>query len=335
MAGVRVSVVMAAFNAEAFLLHAYRSACAQTLPAAEIVVVDDASTDGTAALAAQLAADDGRVRLLRAERNAGPGAARNLAMAAATGEWLAVMDCDDFMHPARLETAMRVAAAHGADVVLDNAVLLDPAGFGTVAPVVPLDGEAEVLDLHGYLWRIMWARSHVGIGILKPVLRREWLLRSGVRYREHLRHGEDSFLMLDCLRGGARVVLSPAPTYFYTLAVSARTKQRSPTSRTDKTGIDAQIAELKAFRARDGRDRTLRRAVGALEQSRCSILLRRAVRGRNLRLLRSLPVLTVAQTVFLIARERRLRARARRRFGRRADLDAIVAGFREEGSQAG
>ena len=329
---MRLSVVMAAFNAQTFLLHAYRSVCAQTLPPAEIIVADDASTDGTAALVEQLARQDPRIRLLRAERNAGPGAARNRALAAATGDFLAVMDCDDFMHPARLEETTRVAHAHGADIVLDNAVLLDPAGFGAVAAVTPPGRNAETLDLQTYLRRIMWARSHVGIGILKPVLRREWLLQSGLRYREHLRHGEDSFLMLDCLRAGARVVLSPRPTYFYTLAVSAQTKRRSPTSRTDKTGIDAQIAELRAFQAEmAGRPLNVGRAVRALVQSRCSILLRRAVRTRDARLLRSLGTLTVAQTVFLIARERRLRARARRAFGRRPDLDATIAGFRSTG----
>ena len=326
---MRVSVVMAAFNAEAFLHGAYRSVCAQTLPAAEIVVVDDASTDRTASLVQRLAARDGRVRLLRAPCNAGPAAARNLALEAATGDWLAVMDCDDFMHPARLEATARVAEAHGADVVLDNAVLLDPAGFGAIAAVTPPHGDAVTLDLASYLRRIMWGRNHVGIGILKPVLRREWLLRSGVRYREHLRHGEDSFLMLDCLRGGARVVLSPQPTYFYTMAVSVRTKARSPASRTDKTGIDVQIAELRKLRDEmRGRGLPLRRAVRALEQSRCSILLRRAVRGRNPRLLRSLGVLTLAQTGFFIARERRLRSRARRMWGRRPEVDALVAGFR-------
>ncbi len=78
MSVARVSVVIPAFNAEAFIIDAIETALDQTSRPAEIIVVDDGSTDGTASLVAALAAP---VRLVRSH-HAGAGAARNLGLAA-------------------------------------------------------------------------------------------------------------------------------------------------------------------------------------------------------------------------------------------------------------
>ncbi len=325
---------MAAYNAYSFLPHAYAAICAQTVQDFEVIVADDLSTDETVRCAEQLIARDPRVRLVRAAINTGPGGARNRAIAAARGEWLIVLDCDDFMHPARLETLLRIGCNSNADVVLDNAVLVDPATFtssSTVFAPDPAYVDGEVLDLGEYLRRIMWGRIYRDLGILKPAIRRSFLERTGLRYNEALRCGEDSMLMLHCLQAGAKFVLSHDPTYFYTMAVSTTTKQSSETSRTNKGLIKDQIIETQRFC--DDMRRTdpglpLRQTIDALVQCRCSVLLRRAVRGRNPALLRGISVRTLGWTLFYIMRERSLRRRAVAAFGDRRDLDDMVALYR-------
>jgi hypothetical protein len=92
-----VSALMAAYNAEPFVAEAIESALEQDWPAdrLEVVVVDDGSTDGTAAVVASYVERyPGRVRLIR-QANGGPCAAVNTALAAAQGEWLALLDADD------------------------------------------------------------------------------------------------------------------------------------------------------------------------------------------------------------------------------------------------
>jgi glycosyltransferase involved in cell wall biosynthesis len=92
-----ISVVIAAFNAERLIGRAIASVQAQTRRAAEIVVVDDGSTDGTAAVARKMGA-----RVI-AQENRGVGEARNRGARAARYPWIAFLDADDAWHPAKLE----------------------------------------------------------------------------------------------------------------------------------------------------------------------------------------------------------------------------------------
>ncbi|MBB3230171.1 glycosyltransferase family 2 protein [Halomonas stenophila] len=98
-----VSVVVPAFNAEATLNMALDSLLAQSWPHLEIIVVDDASGDGTAELVAQRARYEPRLSLLRHERNCGAYAARNTGMRAARGPYVTVHDSDDWSHPQKIE----------------------------------------------------------------------------------------------------------------------------------------------------------------------------------------------------------------------------------------
>jgi glycosyltransferase involved in cell wall biosynthesis len=94
----RFSVIIPAFNAAATLARAIESVRAQTWPAHEIIVVDDGSTDATADVAARFGE---AVRLIR-QPNRGVSVARNAGAAAASGDWLAFLDADDWYAPERL-----------------------------------------------------------------------------------------------------------------------------------------------------------------------------------------------------------------------------------------
>ncbi len=99
-----VSVIIPTCNRRPRLQEALASVLAQTSPADELIVIDDGSTDDTAAWMQALAANPSRpvVRYLRQD-NAGPAAARNRGIAAAGGEWIALLDDDDVWLPTKLE----------------------------------------------------------------------------------------------------------------------------------------------------------------------------------------------------------------------------------------
>lgn len=98
-----VSVIIPAFNAEATIATAIRSLQMQTWRNVEIIAVDDCSTDNTAAVVRSMAERDGRVRLLRAQRNSGAYCARNLGLKAARGKYVTCHDADDWSHPRKLQ----------------------------------------------------------------------------------------------------------------------------------------------------------------------------------------------------------------------------------------
>ena len=93
---MRFSVVIAAYNAAATLGEAIGSVLAQTRQDFEVIVIDDGSSDSTAAIAASFA--DQRVRVYSQE-NAGPSAARNRGIALAVGEYVSTLDSDDLWLP--------------------------------------------------------------------------------------------------------------------------------------------------------------------------------------------------------------------------------------------
>lgn len=99
MSGPEFSVIIPAYNAAATLTRALDSVLAQTYAAHEIIVVDDGSTDATAAVAAGYG---DKIRYLRQD-NAGVSAARNHGAQAASGDWLAFLDADDWYYPDRLK----------------------------------------------------------------------------------------------------------------------------------------------------------------------------------------------------------------------------------------
>jgi len=90
---VRISVVIAAYNAAESLPETLAAVGAQTLAPDEIIVVDDGSTDETAARARSFGAK------VISTPNRGVSAARNTGMASASGDWIALLDADDLWHP--------------------------------------------------------------------------------------------------------------------------------------------------------------------------------------------------------------------------------------------
>jgi len=101
----RISVIIPGYNAAGTVARAIESALAQTVKPLEIFVVDDGSKDGTAEVAETFG---GCVKVLR-KANGGPASARNLGARHATGDWLAMLDADDWWFPAKTERQLDFA----------------------------------------------------------------------------------------------------------------------------------------------------------------------------------------------------------------------------------
>ena len=107
-----ISVVVPAWRAEKTLAATLDSILLQTWRELEVLVVDDASPDGTLALAQSYAAKDPRVRVIAQPQNGGVSKARNRGVREARGEWIAFLDSDDLWMPEKLERQMALAAQH-------------------------------------------------------------------------------------------------------------------------------------------------------------------------------------------------------------------------------
>ena len=131
-----VSVVTPVWNAAATLPAAVASVRAQSLADWELILVDDASTDGSRELARGLAAGDPRIRLIERATNGGAAAARNDAIRAARGRLVAFLDADDRWYPEKLARQAEFMAEHGHALVFSAYRRVDAAGrpLGVVRP---------------------------------------------------------------------------------------------------------------------------------------------------------------------------------------------------------
>ena len=228
---VRVSVVIPAFNAAPTIERAIASACQQTEQRLEIIVVDDASSDRTPAVVAKLAEADARIRLLRQPANAGPAAARNRGIAAAKGDWIALLDADDSYLPERLAKLLELADRVGADMVADNILLCstdDQREGASMIPPALLSHPAELTTAEFIARNVGSPRMpRVSYGFLKPLLRADFLREKQIAYDERNRFAEDFMLYVRCLTNGARWWLLPETMYCYAISPGSLTEQQS------------------------------------------------------------------------------------------------------------
>jgi CDP-glycerol glycerophosphotransferase len=114
-----ISVVVPVYNVEAYLAACLDSVLAQTVGDLEVVLVDDGSTDGSAAIARSYVARDPRFKLV-SQANGGLSKARNTGIDAATGEFLAFLDSDDMLPPNAYELLLGALDQTGSDFATGN-----------------------------------------------------------------------------------------------------------------------------------------------------------------------------------------------------------------------
>ncbi len=157
-----VSVITPVYNASRSLPETLASVHAQTLTDWEHLLVDDGSTDNSVPIIEAAASEDARIRLLRSPQNGGPSLARNLAIEAATGRFLAFLDADDLWLREKLARSVEWMTSNGYSFIYHDYRHLSSDG----ALLGPLIRAPEVLDLETL-------HTRRGMGCLSVVIDRE------------------------------------------------------------------------------------------------------------------------------------------------------------------
>jgi glycosyltransferase involved in cell wall biosynthesis len=194
-----VSVVIAAFNRAELIARAIESAQSQTLLPAEVIVIDDNSTDRTA----DVAEASGAI-VLRHDTNRGPAAARNTALRAATQPWVAILDSDDEWLPHHLATLWPLRDDH--DLLAGMAI--SPGAPGSPNRLAVWPGRRQRLLRSPA--QLLYPENPIPSTAL---LRRAAIDRAG-GYDEDIWFGEDIELYVRILEGGTGLV-TPTVTCVY------------------------------------------------------------------------------------------------------------------------
>lgn len=186
---VDISVIIPVYNTEKYLDRCLDSVLGQTLRSIEVLCADDCSTDGSPAVLARRAEQDGRLKVLRMETNGGPGKARNRALEAAEGRYICFLDSDDWLDPGHLEAMLRHAERTGRDVVINACFVKeydDPGKKEYSTRFGFLEEGREVYDTASVellFPPVLWARLY----------RKEYLNKNGLRFPDLRGGGEDNY----------------------------------------------------------------------------------------------------------------------------------------------
>ena len=110
-----VSVIMPAYNCAEYIGDSIRSVQAQTYTDWELIIADDNSKDDTVRIVKKFADADSRIVLIESQENLGPAGARNKAIEAASGTYMAFLDSDDIWHAEKLERQTAFMEENGYD----------------------------------------------------------------------------------------------------------------------------------------------------------------------------------------------------------------------------
>lgn len=130
MTSTTVSVIVPAYQAEAFLEKTLMTVAAQSVLPTELILVDDGSRDSTLDVMRKFARLHPQLRVLVLnEAHRGPGATRNAGIRAASSEWIAFLDADDLWRPEKIETMLAAAISHPtSNLFCHNEAVMRPDG---------------------------------------------------------------------------------------------------------------------------------------------------------------------------------------------------------------
>ncbi len=177
-----ISIIVPVYNAERWLERCLESLSAQTLRDVEIVCVNDGSTDGSARILREYARRDPRIAVL-SWANAGMSAARNRGMEAARGEWIMLVDADDWIDPNTCERALEAAVVHSADVVLWSYMREREDGRAIPRPLTAGDREFSGEDVRKLHRKMV---GPVGDELRDPALLHSWGTAWGKLYNRRV-----------------------------------------------------------------------------------------------------------------------------------------------------
>lgn len=207
-----VSVIIPTLDSESTITAALDSVFHEQDVDLEVLIVDDGSRDRTWEVVSSRG--DSRIRWLSTgARRSGSGVARNVALEAVRGKWIALLDSDDEWAPMRLERLMDAGDRFGCGVVADDMLIRAPSGSANSdSTLLPRRG----VHLHHEFCQFgILELIRFDLGLLMPIFRSSMVTDHGVRYPSYQCSTPDFSLLFDLISIEGRGILVNDATYFY------------------------------------------------------------------------------------------------------------------------
>ena len=222
---------MPVYNSVDFLERTVENLARQTLPDLEVIAINDGSSDGTGRLLDQLAARHNFLRAIHLQQNGGAYIARNVGIEHATGQYLAFIDVDDLITDDRMEKMYRIAITDEIDFLCDNLEIFDHAAQKSVGRLFRSSEDITALTFELFC-SLDRPTNHFNIGLVKPIIRRNFITRHGLRFNTKYRSNADFAFFALVLALTPRARLMREALYRYTAPIGPISGRPSPHRRT-------------------------------------------------------------------------------------------------------
>jgi len=228
-----VTIIVPIYNAQATLRRCVESVLSQEFTDFELILADDGSGDGSAALCDQFAQADGRVRVLH-KPNTGVSDTRNQAMAQARGEYLQFLDADDWITPNATKLLVRAARQHQCDLVVSDFYRV----VGErLSPKGDIDEEGP-FSREEYAAHMMENPADFYYGVLwNKLYRRDIIAEHRLRMDPAISWCEDFLFNLEYIRHAQRFFALKVPIYYYVKTKGSLATQGMSISKTVRTKL--------------------------------------------------------------------------------------------------
>ncbi len=226
MSTKKVSVVVPVYNTEKYLKRCIDSITNQTLKEIEIIIVDDGSKENCAVFCDELAKTDCRIKVIHKE-NGGLGFARNSGIEAATGEYVGLVDSDDYIEPTMYETLYNAAKKHNADLCISGICfvggnMFSEVGGDTKKAYFDKETKFEKEDMKKLLLGVIGALpnepddSRYGVSVCKNIFRTNVIRDEKIQFlSERKILSEDTLFMIDFIKSAENAIGVPGAFYCY------------------------------------------------------------------------------------------------------------------------
>lgn len=233
---MKLSIIIPAYNAEAYLPQCLDSILAQEHWGCEVIVVDDGSTDGTAALLERYP----DVKVVHQE-NRGMSTARNRGLDVARGEYILFVDSDDLLTDGALKTL--VAELSGEDIIAFNAKKLhDATGEQTYHPTIR---EPETTDGWTYFCRHRLEATDIHlVCIWQRAYRRQFLIDNNLRFADGILRAEDDLFTSQAMLAAKTLRTITPCLYIYRIRANSITTTVDRRRFDDSLRVQRMLADL-------------------------------------------------------------------------------------------
>lgn len=219
MKQMKVSVIIAIYNAEKYIEKTIKSVINQTYKELEIILINDGSTDESSNICKKLQNQDGRI-IIKNQKNKGVSEARNVGKTIATGEYIIFIDSDDILLSSMIETLVNNIEKQNADISICGYKLVYENGK-TIENRIP--GQELIMNKEEAL-KVLFSGKSFGISLWDKLIRRNII--ENIEFEKNRTINEDKYFLFKAIENSNKVYLKNEGLYLYMQRPKSLSKQK-------------------------------------------------------------------------------------------------------------